>query len=212
MSWVPKGAGTAVCMSQEALRLPCRRLMNVAALMCASLLDLFRITLKRGFAIASLPDTHFLNDGNRLLLFMGARTLRCTPAVLRLHVCLQEEKRTHTPQHTPMCGACYGVACLSRACMHETVWQAGWEDPSSIHVAQVEPTRHRPRSSPLLLSDGGRRAHAGCITSAAALAISCFLRERVQLVDSLQQHAPQEGDAHVGRHRGCAGRRGRRRS
>jgi hypothetical protein len=50
--------------------------MNVAALMCASLLDLFRITLKHGFAIPSLPDNHFLNDGNRLLLFMGAHTHR----------------------------------------------------------------------------------------------------------------------------------------
>lgn len=46
--------------------------MNVAALMCASVLDTFRVTLKHGFAIQRLPSTHFLNDGNRLLLFMGA--------------------------------------------------------------------------------------------------------------------------------------------
>ncbi len=37
--------------------------------------------------------------------------------------------------------------------------------------------------------DNGRCHDAGCITSAAALAISCFLRERVQLVDSLQRGA-----------------------
>ena len=49
--------------------------MNVAALMCASLLDVFRVTLRHGFAIASLPDSHFLNDGNRLLLFTGAPCL-----------------------------------------------------------------------------------------------------------------------------------------
>ena len=54
-----------------------RRLMNVAALMCASLLDVFRITLRHGFAIRSLPDTHFLNDGNRLLLFTGAHACAC---------------------------------------------------------------------------------------------------------------------------------------
>lgn len=48
-----------------------RRLMNVAALMCASVLDTFRVTLKHGFGIQRLPSTHFLNDGNRLLLFMG---------------------------------------------------------------------------------------------------------------------------------------------
>jgi hypothetical protein len=49
-----------------------RRFMNVAALMCASLLDLFRVKLRHGFNIASLPENHFLNDGSRLLLFMGA--------------------------------------------------------------------------------------------------------------------------------------------
>lgn len=49
-----------------------RRLMNVAALMCASVLDTFRVTLKHGFGIHRLPATHFLNDGNRLLLFTGA--------------------------------------------------------------------------------------------------------------------------------------------
>lgn len=45
--------------------------MNVAALLCASILDLFRVKLRHGFNIASLPDNHFLNDGSRLLLFMG---------------------------------------------------------------------------------------------------------------------------------------------
>ncbi len=47
--------------------------MNVAALLCASLLDLFRVKLRHGFNIASLPENHFLNDGSRLLLFMGGR-------------------------------------------------------------------------------------------------------------------------------------------
>ena len=46
--------------------------MNMAALLCASVLDLFRVRLRHGFNIASLPATHFLNDGTRLLLFMGA--------------------------------------------------------------------------------------------------------------------------------------------
>ena len=46
--------------------------MNMAALLCASVLDLFRVRLRHGFNIQSLPATHFLNDGTRLLLFMGA--------------------------------------------------------------------------------------------------------------------------------------------
>lgn len=46
--------------------------MNVAALLCASILDLFRVKLRHGFNIESLPENHFLNDGSRLLLFMGA--------------------------------------------------------------------------------------------------------------------------------------------
>ena len=45
--------------------------MNMAALLCASVLDLFRVRLRHGFSIASLPANHFLNDGTRLLLFMG---------------------------------------------------------------------------------------------------------------------------------------------
>ncbi len=45
--------------------------MNMAALLCASVLDLFRVKLRHGFNIASLPSNHFLNDGTRLLLFMG---------------------------------------------------------------------------------------------------------------------------------------------
>lgn len=45
--------------------------MNMAALLCASVLDLFRVRLRHGFTIASLPATHFLNDGTRLLLFTG---------------------------------------------------------------------------------------------------------------------------------------------
>ena len=47
--------------------------MNMAALLCASVLDLFRVKLRHGFGIASLPANHFLNDGTRLLLFMGRR-------------------------------------------------------------------------------------------------------------------------------------------
>jgi hypothetical protein len=46
--------------------------MNVAALLCASILDLFRVKLRHGFNIESLPENHVLNDGNRLLLLMGA--------------------------------------------------------------------------------------------------------------------------------------------
>ena len=45
--------------------------MNMAALLCASVLDLFRVRLRHGFNIASLPGAHFLNDGTRLLLFTG---------------------------------------------------------------------------------------------------------------------------------------------
>ena len=45
--------------------------MNMAALLCASVLDLFRVKLRHGFNIESLPANHFLNDGTRLLLFMG---------------------------------------------------------------------------------------------------------------------------------------------
>ena len=45
--------------------------MNMAALLCASVLDLFRVRLRHGFNIRSLPANHFLNDGTRLLLFMG---------------------------------------------------------------------------------------------------------------------------------------------
>ncbi|BDA46855.1 hypothetical protein COCOBI_09-3080 [Coccomyxa sp. Obi] len=48
--------------------------MNVAALLCASILDLFRVKLRHGFNIESLPENHFLNDGSRLLLFMGCLT------------------------------------------------------------------------------------------------------------------------------------------
>lgn len=36
---------------------------------------------------------------------------------------------------------------------------------------------------------------AGCLTSTAALLISCFLRERVQLVDSQQAASKQAGSA-----------------
>ncbi len=45
--------------------------MNMAALLCASMLDLFRVRLRHGFDITSLPAAHFLNDGTRLLLFTG---------------------------------------------------------------------------------------------------------------------------------------------
>ena len=37
----------------------------------------------------------------------------------------------------------------------------------------------------------GPASHAGCLTSSLALVISCFLRERVQLVDSLKQRREQ---------------------
>lgn len=47
--------------------------MNMAALLCASVLDLFRVKLRHGFNIESLPANHFLNDVTRLLLFMGER-------------------------------------------------------------------------------------------------------------------------------------------
>jgi len=57
--------------------------MNMAALLCASVLDLFRVKLRHGFNIASLPANHFLNDGTRLLLFTGgplANLLRPLPS------------------------------------------------------------------------------------------------------------------------------------
>lgn len=57
--------------------------MNMAALLCASVLDLFRVKLRHGFNIASLPANHFLNDGTRLLLFMGAQHPRRT--IVRVH-------------------------------------------------------------------------------------------------------------------------------
>ncbi|CAK0785525.1 hypothetical protein CVIRNUC_008735 [Coccomyxa viridis] len=61
--------------------------MNMAALLCASVLDLFRVRLRHGFNIQSLPATHFLNDGTRLLLFMGVLV---SGVALALSLCLRD--------------------------------------------------------------------------------------------------------------------------
>ena len=65
------------------------RFMNVAALLCASILDLFRIKLRHGFNIDSLPDNHVLNDGNRLLLLMGVSQEPQARTSLLQRSCLQ---------------------------------------------------------------------------------------------------------------------------
>ncbi len=45
--------------------------MNVAALSVGIVLDFFRITIKRGLNIASLPETSILNSGMRLFILTG---------------------------------------------------------------------------------------------------------------------------------------------
>ena len=74
--------------------------MNMAALLCASVLDLFRVRLRHGFNIESLPANHFLNDGTRLLLFMGGSA--APPLIFLL------------PQRTAVLAAC--KACAIRSC------------------------------------------------------------------------------------------------
>ena len=45
--------------------------MNIAALSVGIVLDFFRITIKRGLDIASLPNTSILNNGMRLFILTG---------------------------------------------------------------------------------------------------------------------------------------------
>ena len=45
--------------------------MNIAALSVGVVLDFFRITIKRGLGIASLPETSVLNSGMRLFILTG---------------------------------------------------------------------------------------------------------------------------------------------
>ena len=45
--------------------------MNIAALSVGIVLDFFRITIKRGLNIASLPETSILNNGMRLFILTG---------------------------------------------------------------------------------------------------------------------------------------------
>jgi len=88
--------------------------MNMAALLCASVLDLFRVKLRHGFNIASLPANHFLNDGTRLLLFTGgplANHLR-SPAILSPWVILC--KQSMLP-HLSCLGCLQHVEDASRA-------------------------------------------------------------------------------------------------
>ena len=47
--------------------------MNIAALSVGIVLDFFRITIKRGLDIASLPSTSVLNNGMRLFILTGER-------------------------------------------------------------------------------------------------------------------------------------------
>ena len=42
--------------------------MNIAGFGCGVVLDFFRVKLRHGFDIASLPADSLLNDGSRLLL------------------------------------------------------------------------------------------------------------------------------------------------
>ena len=42
--------------------------MNIAGFGCGVVLDFFRVKLRHGFNIASLPADSLLNDGSRLLL------------------------------------------------------------------------------------------------------------------------------------------------
>ena len=42
--------------------------MNIAGLGCGVVLDFFRVRLRHGFNIASLPADSLLNSGSRLLL------------------------------------------------------------------------------------------------------------------------------------------------
>ena len=48
--------------------------MNIAALSVGIVLDFFRITIKRGLDIASLPETSILNNGMRLFILTGEST------------------------------------------------------------------------------------------------------------------------------------------
>ncbi len=45
--------------------------MNIAALSVGIVLDFFRITIKRGLDIASLPETSIMNSGMRLFILTG---------------------------------------------------------------------------------------------------------------------------------------------
>ena len=45
-----------------------RSCMNIAGFGCGVVLDFFRVKLRHGFNIASLPADSLLNDGSRLLL------------------------------------------------------------------------------------------------------------------------------------------------
>ncbi len=45
--------------------------MNIAALSVGIVLDFFRVTIKRGLDIASLPPTSLLNNGMRLFILTG---------------------------------------------------------------------------------------------------------------------------------------------
>ena len=96
--------------------------MNMAALLCASVLDLFRVKLRHGFNIASLPANHFLNDGTRLLLFMGKPSL------------LSKFKLVKVP-HAP----CVRLSAVSEkiGAIQYRYWAACFDGPA-LHAASIQ--------------------------------------------------------------------------
>ena len=80
MNCCKPGRAAEACLKSatSGVRVRARSCMNIAGFGCGVVLDFFRVKLRHGFNIASLPADSLLNDGSRLLLACARPS--CAPA------------------------------------------------------------------------------------------------------------------------------------
>ncbi len=76
--------------------------MNIAGLGCGMVLDFFRVRLRHGFNIASLPADSLLNSGSRLLLACALPARAAVPCAFAAW------PGVHTQVSTFALHACFG--------------------------------------------------------------------------------------------------------
>ncbi|KAL4424382.1 hypothetical protein ABPG75_001683 [Micractinium tetrahymenae] len=146
-------------------------LMNCAALSQGVLMDAFRIGLKHGFNIASLPENSLLNSGSRLFLASGCITsllgLLFSFALSESSSAAPPPKRTASEAGTPAEGSVHSQRTASSA---ELELPTSPEAPllgSSSSVAAASPAaRHRLPGSSTAADRPGEEAGGGSGSSA----------------------------------------------